>query len=354
MKKVWLGFGGVAVAVVSVLVACVGDDVAGDRPADADGGVDGSSSSSSGGPDATTPNDAGADADAVAPTKSCRGLPFDEIKQVDTAQIAAAVDSAVVWGPRFAETAAQSSSDVYFAAWPAGATEQQIFRATFVAASAGGAPLLKNATLLAPPSSVSSVEWTPAVALNGNSPPTPAYMIFSVGFPSRDLALATASGGGFNAATTIAALTTARDEADPWLVGRPPTAVYFAQEQDESPPRHVRIFRAPITGGATPAFGAPAPFTATCPDFHCGTPVTSADEKIVLFSAWPDSPFAPTVNEVIQGADGGAATMKHDELGAAYPSWISGDGCEVLLGGGGPPTYLSTLSQIRWARRTAK
>ena len=38
----------------------------------------------------------------------------------------------------------------------------------------------------------------------------------------------------------------------------------------------------------------------------------------------------------------------HPELGTHYPSWVSDDGCEVLLGGGN----ISSINDIYYARRT--
>lgn len=267
---------------------------------------------------------------------SCRGQTFKPPTLVNTTQISGAL-ATTMWGPRVV------GQNAYFAAVPAGGNEQQIFRATW---SPGAAPSLSNAAAVAPPSSASVVEWAPAVSADS------ALLVFGTAFPPpRNLSYALGSGGGFAASNPITSVNTAADESDPFLVGKPAaTALYFGREDGA---QKMEIWRSAITSG--PVFEEPQKATLTCPEANCGTPVVTTDERTAFFASWGAGGFLPNVNESdLQVSATGAViagpAIGHPELGARYPSWISEDGCEVLLGGGG----ISTVSDIFHARRVAK
>jgi hypothetical protein len=338
--------GAVACALVAGQIAgCVGDD-----PVVA---VDGGGQGAEGGTDATvgdssvadvaipdaSPDGSSADAsDARVPT--CTGQPFGAPVALDVSQIAATI-GATLWGPRV------TGANAVFAAVPAGSNEQQIFRATYTPGAGGAAPALSNATVLAPPSSASVVEWAPTIAADNS------FLVLVVGFPlPRNLALSVSTGGGaFGAATPIAALNTATDETDPYLVGRPAKALYFGRE---SAAGAMEIHRSAVSGGASPQFAAPVRAALACPMANCGTPVVPTNEETILFGTWAAGGFVPTVREATLSVTGGAVStsgiVDHPELGAHYPSWISDDGCEVLLGGGG----ISQVADVAYARRAPK
>ncbi len=277
--------------------------------------------------------------DGRVPT--CYGQPFGAPTSVDMSQVSAALGG-VVWGPRVV------GANAYFAAVPNGGNEQQLFRATFAPGAGGAAPGLSNAVQLSPPSLATVVEWAPTVARDST------MMVFNTGLPqlaqARELALSLATGGAFAAGVAIGNLNTTFDEADPWLVGRPQArALYFSRDDAA---KVVALYRAPVTGVGT--FGAAARVSLTCPLSNCGTPVVAPNEDLILFGAWPAGGFAPTVREASLGVAGATASatnlVDHPELGAHYPSWLSDDGCEVLLGGGG----ISQITDIAYARRTPK
>jgi hypothetical protein len=75
---------------------------------------------------------------------------------------------------------------------------------------------------------------------------------------------------------------------------------------------------------------------------------------MIFYASWANGGFVPNVQEGKLTVAGTAATagpaLGHPELGNRYPSWISDDGCEVLLGGGN----ISTISDMYYARRQAK
>lgn len=330
-----------ACVVVAGLYGCVGDDPA---PASADAATEAASPlpdsaappADAAAPDARVPDAAAPDTaapDAATPdarVPTCAGQPFGTPVAVNTSQIAAALAS-TMWGPRVA------GGNAYFAAVPAGSSEQQLFRATF---TGGGVPALSNAVALTPPSSPTIVEWAPTATPDG------LMLVFATGFPGpRQLSVAMGTGGAFTAGTPITSLNTAADETDPFLANA--RALYFAREDTTGTPTF-EIYRSEVTAGV---FAAPAKVKLLCPLKNCGTPVVTPTEHMLLFAAWPGGGgFVPTTREADLVGTTAGAVIDHPELGARYPSWVSPDGCEVLLGGGG----VSTVADIQYAKRTAK
>jgi hypothetical protein len=243
-----------------------------------------------------------------------------------------------MWGLRLV------GPNAYFAAVPAGGNEQQLFRATYTPGVSGGAPSLSNASVVAP-SSPSIVEWAPAVSADS------ALLVFATGFPPpRKLSMAVGTGGSFGPASPIAAVSSGADETDPWLVGQSVAkALDFGRETGSL---GMELWRSEVSSG--PVFAAPVKVTLACPQASCGTPVVTPDEATLLFASWASGGFVPNVAEsnltVLAGATTAAPAIGHPELGTRYPSWISDDGCEVLLGGGG----ISTVADIYYARRVPK
>ncbi len=345
------GWGVGLLVVAAGFYGCVGDDPAvSGAAADTGVPVDGNTSKpDTSAPDASTPDTSTPDTsvpDTSAPdtsvpdtsvpdahVPSCAGQPFGAPVAINTSQIAAAV-ATTVWGPRVV------GGNAYFSAVPNGSGEQQVFRATFTPA-AGGAPALSNATQLTPPSSTSVVEWAPTLS------PDNSQLVFATGFPGpRQLAVSAASGGAFAAPTAIAALNTGADETDPYFANA--RALYFARD-NASP--IFEIYRSAVSGAT---FAAPVKVTLTCPLANCGTPVVTSSEGLLLFGAWSTGAFLPTVREaaltVTAGAGVATGVVDHPELGTHYPSWVSDDGCEVLLGGGN----ISTVADVAYAKRTPK
>ena len=266
---------------------------------------------------------------------TCKGKPFDPPPiRVGTAQISGAI-ATTMWGLRVV------GPNAYFAATPAGTSEQQLFRATFTPGTGGGPPALSNASVVTPPSSTSVVEWAPSVSSDS------ALLVFATAFPPpRDLEFSIGTGGAFAAATGIASVNTSADETDPWLVGKPAAkAMYFGRENTAG---GMEIWRSTISGTV---FSAPAKVTLVCAQLSCGTPVVTPDESTMLYASWASGGFVPNVAESPLVSAGGGWTagpaIGHPELGAHYPSWVSDDGCQVLLAGGN----ISSINDIHYARR---
>ena len=324
---------------VASVYGCVGDDpapVAADAAPDSTAPIvaDATPSDATTAPDAATdaaaPDTSTPDAATDGRVPTCAGQPFGTPVALDTSQLAAALASTLC-GPRVV------GGNAYFSAVPVGSTEQQLFRATF---TGGAVPALSNATVLAPPSSATVVEWAPTVS------PDSSLLVFATGFPGpRQLAVATGAGGAFTASTLIASLSTAADESDPYFANA--RALYFEREDTTGAPTF-EIYRSEVTAGV---FAAPTKVKLLCPLANCGTPVVTPTEDLLLFAAWPGGgTFAPTAREASLVGTSAGAVIDHPELGARYPSWVSPDGCEVLLGGGG----LSTITDIRYAKRTPR
>lgn len=322
---------------VASVYGCVGDDPA---PTSADASTEASTLPPDSAPpptdasapdapvDAIAPDSAAPDASTDARVPTCAGQPFATPVAVNTSQIAAALAS-TMWGPRVI------GGNAYFSAVPSGSSEQQLFRATF---TAGGVPALSNAVVLTPPSSTTVVEWAPTLS------PDSSLLVFTTGFPGpRQLVAATGAGGAFTVGTPIASLNTASDETDPYFANA--RALYFARDAGATPT--FEIYRSEVTAGV---FAAPAKVKLLCPLANCGTPVVTPTEHMLLFAAWPTGAFAPTAREADLVGTTAGAVVDHPELGARYPSWVSADGCEVLLGGGG----ISTVADIHYAKRTPK
>ncbi|MDB4944893.1 MAG: hypothetical protein JWP97_4427 [Labilithrix sp.] len=274
--------------------------------------------------------------DAIA-ALTCRGKPFQTPLRVGTADISAAI-ATTMWGVRVV------GSNAFFAATPAGTNEQQLFRATFTPAGAVSAPSLSNASVISPPSSTAVVEWAPSVSSNGT------LLVFATAFPPpRDLAVALGAGGVFAAATDIGSVNTSADETDPCLVGAPSaTAMYFGRENGSNA---MEIWRAAVDGTT---FSTPTKLALACAEMNCGTPVVTPDEGTIFYASWASGGFVPDVVESTLVAAGGSwsvgPAVLHPELGTHYPSWVSDDGCELLLGGGN----ISSVNDIYYARRVAR
>ncbi|MBS2011351.1 MAG: hypothetical protein JST00_00455 [Deltaproteobacteria bacterium] len=277
---------------------------------------------------------------------TCWGQPFEPPRVVRTTTIGGDVDlTRQVWGPRLV------GSDAYFAATPAGGSFPTVFRATWTSSVE-----LTGVTYILPsPSSMAGSLWSPTVSADG------ALVVVAVGLPAlvgpapqRNLAFSTGSGGTFPALTEISSLSTDDDDADPWLVGNPPTALYFMRGASTAS-KPFAIYRSAITfSSGVPTFGAPTRVALTCPlaGGDCGTPVVSPREDHMLFGAWPTGTFGPSVQEAALAVAGSAATASavfaHPELGATYPSWVSTDGCEIIVATGDIP------ATIQFARRSPK
>ncbi|MDB4944895.1 MAG: hypothetical protein JWP97_4429 [Labilithrix sp.] len=283
--------------------------------------------------DGTPQSDSGSKVEAGP--GSCSGKAFQAPVRVGTADISGAI-ATTMWGLRVV------GPNAYFAATPAGANEQQLFRATFTPGVGGSAPSLSNAAVISPPSSSSVVEWAPTVS------PDSALLVFATAFPPpRDLAVSTGAGGTFAAAIPIGSINTSADETDPWLVGSSTAkALYFGRENGSGA---MEIWRSAVSGTT---FSAPAKLALTCAQLSCGTPVVTPDERTVLFASWASGGFVPNVAaSALTDSSGGwtaGPAVGHPELGTHYPSWVSDDGCEVLLGG----PNISSINDIYYARRT--
>ncbi len=83
----------------------------------------------------------------------------------------------------------------------------------------------------------------------------------------------------------------------------------------------------------------------------CATSVTTPDEKTLFYATWPNA--AGYLNGVVvqeatltnvNGAVTAGTPIPHPELGAHFPSWVSADGCQILLANG-EPTKLAAATR---------
>lgn len=326
-------------ALLAAAASCTGDDPAA-VSATGDGGSDASPVVDAGGePDGADPH-SGHDAGGDAAPASCFGKPFTTVKDVATnALTGVTLAAATVWGPRLVNGTA------YFAATPGAAGPQRIFAAPWVAALEGGAPALGAPTELTAIAHPSLPTWSPTVHPSGK------VMLMAVGnppgfaAPQREIYASYFDGNAWSTPAVASALnsgTPGDDEADPWIVGAPSHAVYFARQPLAGT---MTIARAVMTlvPASPPTFGAPAPLVVECADSHCGTPVVTGDEAHLVFGRWPTAGpgFMPRVVELSLAKSGaavvvapGAAPVEHPELGTAYPSWMSEDGCQLVASRG--------------------
>lgn len=321
---------------LGIFFGCVGDDPVPNTTPDASASSSssgGSSSSSSG----STSSSSSSGSSGEAGTPTCAGQPFKTPVAIRTTTILAGLGS-FVWGPRI------QGGKAYFAATPSGAGIQRIYRADFVA---GAAPELTNATELATLNgTTANAKWAPMVTSEGT------HLVYAdgnlVGDAGRDLFAATANSSktDFNAGAILSLnLPGAVDDTDPYVVGSPTKAIYFASGAFTAQ----SIYRA----SATPAlsFGAKTKVDIPCPMASCGTPVVPADEKTILFAAY-DATFQPKIYEATMDVTKSPITVgplvdHSGVLGTRYPSWISDDGCAMVIAIGTPP-------ELQYATRTPK
>ncbi len=287
-------------------LACVGDPIV---PPVLDAGKDSASTA-----------DAAPDAFDASPA-TCAGQAFGPLKKIDFFPPDASGWGGV-WSPRavgntlyWAGSIAPNTLDIYTG----------LLNGTNVVN--GGTVL--SSTVMVGPSSSSTLDWSPAIASSTS------YIVFARGnVLARDLFVG--SGLSWGTVAAAAALNTADDDTDPWIVGAPPVALYYARNT----PTSGKILRARITS-TTPTFGAPTDVTLPCPSQFCGTPVVDAAESTLLFAAWADAKFATTVYEIALSKVATDVTAKgtpvpHPELGTHYPSWVSSDGCVAIVAHGEP------------------
>lgn len=280
--------------------------------------------------------DAATDARTESGAPTCFGQPFTTPRQI-TAATGDGGAFVGLYGPRV------WSNNVYLSGIPYGTTFD-MYRAAWPASL----PATVNLGVLTPITSLngSDLDWPPTISDSG------AYVVFARGpVGSRNLFVGT---GAVNAWPTVGAIpsttiNTSDDEADPWLAGKPPAALYFTRLQSSGSIGTIQ--RAPVTA-QTPAFGNPVAVTVSCGAPICATPLTTPDESILVFASWDSTGgFMPTVKESHLTKSGSNVTadapVPHPELGNRYPSWISDDACTVIVAHG-------EANQLYVATRTPK
>ncbi len=323
---------------VGIFFGCVGDDPVPNAAPDASASSSSSGGSSSSSSSSGSTSSSSSSSSGSSGTPSCAGQPFATPVAVKTSAISATV-SGFVWGPRI------QGAKAYFAATPTSGGIQRIYRADFIA---GTNPEITNAAELATLNATSAnAKWSPMVTSEGT------HLVYAdgnlVGDAGRELfaAAANSSKTDFGAGASLSSLNLpgAVDDADPFVVGSPTKAIYFASGDVAGQ----SIFRAT----ATPAlsFGTKTKVDIPCQKASCGTPVVPADEKTILFAAY-DASFQPQIYEATMDVSKSPITVgalvDHSKvLGVRYPSWISDDGCSVVLAIGTPP-------ELQYATHTPK
>ena len=127
----------------------------------------------------------------------------------------------------------------------------------------------------------------------------------------------------------------AADETDPWLAGDPPTGLYFTRSAPNL--NSGTIYRAAVVN-QTPTFDLPQQ-VVSCTTGICGAAVTTSDEHTLLYATWPSAAAflnGMQVQEVAltNGHVTSGQPIPHPELTSHYPSWISANGCQIVVANG--------------------
>ncbi|MBL8611889.1 MAG: hypothetical protein JNL38_31385 [Myxococcales bacterium] len=323
---------------LAVAYGCVGDDPVASNPSDGGTASSSSGGSSSGGSSSGGSSSGGSssgDGGGEAGPPTCAGQTFGTPVPIDVSAITGlGVPTPYLWGPRVV------GNKAYFAA-NVTSGEQRLFTAPFNL----GEGKLGPRTELAEASAGPGAEWAPAASADES------FVVFAYNttvLGGRDLYSAQLPAG----APTIEAILNKGasdvDDTDPYLVGSPTKAVYYASGPNGT---SQSLFRAARMSGA---FLAPIGLLqpGQCARAYCGTPVVTPDEKTILFATWDAGGFVPSVREAALQlttltAPYMSSFVEHPELGNRYPSWVSDDGCAVIVAHGEP-------SQLFVARRSAK
>jgi len=332
-----------AAAAAAILAACVADDpsITNGPPLLPDGGPTGTDASTDSPPAAI---------ESGAPT--CAGQSFDAPQAIVIGDVDGGSDDVV--GIRLAGNVAYYTKrfgDV-----------MQLFVGTLTPGAAGVGPRLDGQQVLVPPKLPPEGDVAAAVARDAS------FVIFThddgSGAPmDRKLWAAVAGGGlGFVSPGPLNELLFFNgDDADPWVAGNPTRAVYWgraAADVDGVGQNGARrITRATLKprSGDKPEVGAAEAVSSPCEaGYNCGAPVVTPDEKMMLFGTWKREDFKPRIQEVALISDLAANTVapdtkviEHPELGERIASWISDDGCEVIV------SKLDSAS-LGYARRTPR
>lgn len=331
---------GVAGLVAVILAACVGDDAGSAAGGTIDAGTNPPSGSDGGGTLPPPP------ADASEPT--CVGETFEAPVPISVSGTDAGTDE--ISDVRVVGTRA------YFAKRPAGVdTVAKLFTAVWRPPADGGPGLEGASSFLF--NGASESDRHPAMA------PDLSFMLFTHGEEGTQnmwTASADSANAGFthtsNGAASEFLMGGDGNDIQPWLAGNFPRAVYWAHgDGNGSALRIARITVERRTDGIS--YGEPKALGSPCPLVdaldNCGSPVVDDVESSLLFAAWPKSAFAPKIYEVALGRDEegnvvpSQQLIEHPELGERAVSWISGDGCEVIVG-------RTKTADLRYARRAKR
>jgi hypothetical protein len=304
---------GVSFATLTVLASCVGDAPATVAAEDA------TASDATNTPDTAVSDAGSSDAADVQASSSCYGQTFTIIKELDAHSLDGG-SWAWVWSPRVF-----NANTAYFSAGTSLAG-LQLYKATFP--GVGGA--LSNPSAVAN-LSTAAFNWPMSVAPSGS------YVVFAQGSTgSRDLQYATGSTDDWSSVQPITTANTSADETDPYLVGSPPKSFYFwrATNDDNSG----TVWRVPVNS-QDPTFGIPTQ-VVNCASGICGTPVVSPDESTVFYATWASAAAylatAETQEAPLDKTFNAGTPIAHPELGIHFPSWVSADGCTLVLANGTP------------------
>lgn len=318
---------------LAVAYGCVGDDPVASNPSDGGSASSSSGGSSSGGSSSGGSSSSGSSSGGEAGPPTCAGKPFGIPVPIDVSAITGlGVPTPYLWGPRLV------GNKAYFAANVASG-EQRLFTAAFDLTEGR----LGARTELVEASAGSGAEWAPTASADES------FVVFAYNTTvggGRDLYSAQLPGGAPTIEATLNKGGSDVDDADPYLVGSPTKAVYYASGPNGAAQS---IFRA---GRVSGAFLAPVGLLqpGQCSRAYCGTPVVTPDEKTILFATWDAGGFVPNVREAalqLVTAPYMSGFVDHPELGNRYPSWVSDDGCTVIVAHGEP-------NQLFLARRSAK
>lgn len=306
----------------AVVAACSSDD---DTPGTTSGGTpDGGGSSTS----SSTSSSSGSIPDSGPIFTGCGGNTFSAPVAV-TPVLADAGASSKIEQVRVVGTAA------FFARTDTGAAPTYIWESDF---GPGSPPTLggTNVNVVAP--HVGESDLSPTVSSDAS------FIVFTHGeIGARILWSATKSGSSYTNAGSANISSGTTDDADPYLSGAPTATLWFGQGQTDG--SAMKIVYASVTAGTgDPTFGTVTPLTITCgggTTDNCGKPVVTADEKTLFYATWSSGLTSTNyaVHEDTLTKDGSGkftavAVLDHPELGGRAISWVSADGCEILLDGG--------------------
>lgn len=313
----------------AIVAACSSDDNA--NGTTSGGSPDGGSSTSSSSSGAGTSSSSSSSSGGASGT-GCFGKTFIAPVAV-TANVDGGADTRV-------EQVRVVGTAAVFARTDTGSAPTYIWESDYGPADDGAPPSLGGVSTNIVDPHVGESDLAPTLASDAS------FIVFTHGeIGARILWSALKSGPVYGNAGSANISTGTTDDADPYLSGAPTATLWFGQGQVDGTAMKIASASVTVNSGADPTFGTVTPLTLTCPGGatdNCGKPVVTADEKTLFYASWSAGLTSTNyaMHEIALAKDGTGhfsttgAAVDHAELGGRAVSWVSADGCQVLLDGG--------------------